>query len=359
MGEAGQRTLTELVDQARDAYSHLRLEEALDCYQRAEALRADSYVACLGIARTLIRMRRSEEADAAIARCLSLDPGRFEGQTALGILLFLSDDDDEAISALKRAVEMAPDEAEPRLVLAQAYADTGELETASSELEKARELIAAVEDEGQRQSLLALAWHAEAYQWLSEGENAAAMECAQEVIALEEANPYAACLAYSNLGLLEGRARHYDLAIEYLEHAYQMNPFFYRAGAALGRILIVRGQYDRAARVLGRVLEQNGPAGGGTRYAYATALAKLGRRKEALAQYRRAREEGLSGVEKQLARWQTVWLSNRGRYAIAAIALVALVAWLVLAKPSLQALTLVALVVVILVLQRTLGRRRR
>ena len=359
MGEAGERGLEELLAQARDAYHHLRLEEALDCYKRAVELRPDAYAVCLGMVRTLIRMRRSEQAAAAVERCLSLAPGRFEGHTARGILLFLSDEDDEAISALKRAVELAPDEPEPRLVLAQTYADAGEFESASSELDRARELIASIDDEGERQELLALAWHAEAYQRLSEGHNAEAVDCAHEVIALEEANPYAACLAYSNLGLLEARARHYELAIEYLEQAYRMNPFFSRAGAALGRILIVRGRHERAAEVLGEVLERNGTAGGSTRYAHATALAKLGRRKEAQAEYQRAREEGLSGVEEYLARWQSIWLSDRGRYAFAAIALIALAAWVTLARPSLQAITVVALVVVILVLQMSLGRRRR
>jgi len=207
--------------------------------------------------------------------------------------------------------------------------------------------------------LLALAWHAETYQRLAEGQNSEAMECAQEVIAMEEASPYAACLAYSNLGILEARARRYELAIDHLEQAYGMNPFFHRAGSALGRILIVRGRHQRAAEVLGQTLEHMPVENGGTRYAYAMALAKLGERRRALVEYRQALEEGLTGMDVLVARWQSLWLSNGGRYAILGVAAAALLAWMVLAKPSPQALTFVSLVAVILILQRTVGQRRR
>jgi tetratricopeptide (TPR) repeat protein len=185
------------------------------------------------------------------------------------------------------------------------------------------------------------------------------MEAAQQVIALEEVNPYAACLAFSNMGILEARARHYDQAIEYLERAFSMNPYFGRAGSALGRLLIVRGQSERAVEILAETLDHLPKDDASTRYAYALALSRNGQRQEALAEYRRALDQGLSGSDALLARWQTVWLSEWGRYTIIGILLAGVLAWIVLAEPTPQMLTLVGLLAVIIILQRTVGRRKR
>ncbi len=348
----------ELVQQGQRAYHALQLNEALQTFERATALDAQGYDAHLGLARTLIRMQRVERALEAAQKCLALDDKRPEAHAVLGTLYFLQDRLAEAVAALQKAIELNPEDAEPHLTLSQVYADLKQFEEAAAELERGRELIAALRDEKQRMRLLALAWHVEAYMHLARGEDAEAAECAQQVIALEEANPHAACLAYSNLGILEARARRYDQAIEYLERAYQMNPSFQRAGAALGRLLILRGRTVRAAEVLGQVLSVAPPTNGSTRYAYAMALARTGRRAEALEQYRRALAEGLTGADVWIARWQTVWLSVVGRYIVIGVLLAAVFVWLVAFKPSPQAVTLLLLVALILVLRQTIGRRR-
>ena len=354
-----QTDLASTLVQARADYDALRLDESLAGYEAALAAAPDSYDATLGLSRVLSRMRRQAEALAAAERCIALDHQRPEGYCARGQLRFLVDDLDEARDDLLRALELAPDDPEARLSLAQVYADQSRFDEAEAELARAREAIAALEGEGARNRLLGTAWHAQAYLLLARNKNAEAVEAAQEAIALEAANPHAACLAYSNIGILEARSRRYDSAIDYLEHAYTMNRYFHRAGSALGRLLILRNHPQRAAEVLEQVLETMPEENGSTRYAYAMALARSGRRAQALGEYRAALSKGLSTPDALLARWQTVWLSEVGRYAVIGVILAAVLAYVVLAKPSPQTMTFLAILALILVLQRTMGRRRR
>jgi tetratricopeptide (TPR) repeat protein len=348
-----------LLAQGHAAYHALRLDEAAALYRTALAARPDDYDACLGLARTLTRQRDQEEARAYAERCMALDPGRYEGYAALGTLAFLADRLDEARDALNDAVERAPHEPEPHLTLTQVYADLRRFDEARAELERGRETIRAIAEDGYRRQMEAFAFHVETYLHLAERKDAEARESAQEVIAREADNPHAACLAYSNLGILEARARRYDTAIEYLERAFAMNPYFYRMGAALGRILLVRNHNERAAEVLQQVLETAPPESGSTRYTYALALARLKRRDEARKQFHLALEEGLRGVDHLMARWQLVWQSRVGRQALIGLVLVAMLVWVVVGNPPPTTLTFLALLVVIVVLQRTVGRRRR
>lgn len=350
----------ELIARARAAYEDVRLAEALEHFRAAEALSPDRFEVQLGLAQTLTRMRREEEAYRAAEKAIALAPERFEGHVALGILHFLTDRHEEALAALKRAAELAPREPEPHLVLAQVYADLRRFSEAQTELGIAHELIEDIPEQRVRQQMLALAWHVETYVYMEEGRNLEAAEAAQKVLSLQEANPYAASLAYSNLGILELRQRHYSQAIEYLERAYARNPYMYRAALALGRVLLLRNQPHRAAEVLGQALAtMPKPADGSHRFFYAMALSRSGRRQEALAAYRQALAEGLRGVDKLGARWQVLWLSTWGRAALIAIGVLVLVAWLVFFKPTPQTLTLVVLLAVILFLRRFIGRKLR
>jgi len=358
MAENDQQSYRELLAQAQAAYLHLRLDEALRCYRAAEAARPDSCEAQLGLSRTFGRLGRVEEARAAARRCIELAPARFEGYASLGTLHWLTDENDQAIVALQQAVDLAPEEADPRLALAQVYADTGRLEAARAELETARDLAAVIEDDVLRNSTLAFAWHVKSYLSMAEGDDTGAMEAAQRTVELEDANPYAASLALSNLGLLHARARRYAEAIECMERARQMNPFLRQVAGALGRLLLVSQQYERAAQVLAEATENALRDAGSTRHAYATALAKVGRREGARTQYRRALGEGLGGPGALIARWQVFWLSTWGRYALLGVVVAGVLVWVLLGEPSPAALTLIALAALILFLQARFGRRR-
>jgi len=352
------RTLEEYLDAGAQALDALDLPAALSAYEAAAAADPASFSAYIGLARTMTRMRRKDGAMEAIERAIALDPDRAEGHALLGALRFLLDETDLAREALETAIERDPNDAEAHLTLAQVHADAGRFDDADIELGRAEELVEAIDDETQRERTRALALHAKTYRFLAAGDSASAMAAAEEVLELEDANPYAACLALSNMGILEARARHYDQAIEYLERAVSMNPYFARAGNALGRLLIIRRQPERAAKVLGQTLQYLPHEEAGAHYAYGMSLARSGKREDALAQYRRALDLGLSGTDRLLARWQTVWLNEWGRYAVIGVLLAAVLAWIVLAQPSAQMMTLLGLVLVIFVLQRTIGRRR-
>lgn len=359
MTEEQEQEIQGLLDEAEKAYYALCLEEALNLYQDAKHLDPESFAAHLGLAKTFTRMRRQERALAAVHKALELEPNRPEGHTTLGTLLFLADRNEEAREALERAIERDAQRPQPHLTLAQVYADLGDAEDAEKELQRAEELIQKIPEQERRKSLHAMALHARTYKNLAEGNDEKAMELAEEIIALEGANPHASCLAYANLGILEARNRRYEQAIEHLEAAFRLNPYFYRAGGVLGRVLLIRNQHERAAQVLEKVLDLTPGADGAIRYAYGMALAKAGQREEAVAQYREALAKGLRPLDSLAARWKIIWLSTTGRYIVIGLLLAAVLAWLVLARPSPQVITLVAIIAVIVILQQIMKRQRR
>lgn len=340
---------------AERAYRDLDLDTTISAYRAALAKGENDYQAHVGLARVYTRMRRVEQAEEHAQKALELEPEGWEGHDALGVLLFLTDEIDDARRSLEKAAELAPNAPEPLLTLSQVAADEGGFEEASQHLAKARALIETKDDADRRRELLAMAWHNETYIKLSEGDREGALAAAEKVIALQDANPYAACLAHSNIGILEARARNYDEAIDHLSQACEMNPYFYRASSALGRILIVRGRHEEAVTALEHALSQE--RNPNTRYAYAVALAKSGQREEALANYRQALEEGLGGVDAIIARLQTLWLSKRARQVLVGIALLALVAWVIFGDPSAQVITFIIVVAAVVLLQQVIGKR--
>jgi len=343
---------------AQEAYRSLRLDEALEIYTGLATRDPNDYDAHLGLARTLTRRRDQAGARKAAQCCVQLDPARYEGYAVLGVVAFVTDQLAEASEALNKAIALAPSEPEPHLTLAQVYADQKQFDAANAEIQTARAETLRIPQDELRQELLAFAAHTESYVLLAQGKTEDARATAQSVIALEEANPHAACLAYSNLGVLEARARHYGEAVEYLQRAFDMNPFLEGAGTTLGRLLILRGETQRAVEVLGRVLQNPSVRGGSARFAYAMALARTGKREEALAQYRQALGEGLRTSDALMARWQIVWLSPVGRYIVIGVLLAAVAAWLLLGHPSTQVVTLLTVLVVIILLQRLWGKSR-
>jgi len=60
-----------------------------------------------------------------------------------------------------------------------------------------------------------------------------------------------------------------------------------------------------------------------------------------------------------MAQWQLIWLSPRGRWIVFGVLALAAVLYVVLAHPSTQPITFLVLVVMLIVLQRTVGQRLR
>lgn len=358
MESGDSKSIQEQMSQGWRDYEALRLPEALNTFQTVSSLDPGNYEAQLALARTLIRMRRQQEATQAAERCITLRPDRGEGHSALAVILFLDDKLEEAQQHLKRAIELAPEDPEPHLTLAQVYADLKQTALANAELQQARRLVSHIEDDHARRQMEASELHARTYVLLSQNKVADAIASANELTEYEQDNPYAACLAYSNLGLLEARSKHYDQAIAYLQRAYTANPYFYRAGSALGRVLFVKGRANQAAEVLRQVVETMPAADAHTRHAYAAALAKSGNPLEARTQYKAALQAGLKGMEAVVAYWQLVWLSPVGRLIIVSLILLAAAAWVIFGKPTPQVLSFAGVLLILLAMQRLLGRKR-
>lgn len=351
-------SVAEDLAQGWDAYYRLELDVARKSFEDVIASAPELFEGHHGLARTLIRMRREDEARREVERCLALEPERYASHALAGLFYFLVDDLDEAQESLEKAAELAPQEIEPYVVLAQVHADRRAFEEADAALARARELIDALTDETAQQRERAALLHAETYVALSAGREDEARAKAEQALAFAEANPHAVCLANTNLGLMSARHRRWDEAVAYLEAALKLNPAFYRARGALGRVHLVAGRPEEAAAALEAALDAMPRPDAHTVMAYAAALSKIGRREEAVAQYRHALGLKPRWIERVYAWWQVIWQSRRGRAAVIALGAVVLTLWLWIGKPSPQAITLVLLVVLILVLQRSMAGKR-
>ncbi len=358
MDSNSNRDIQSLLAEGWKHYDSLQVKQALDIFEDVVTKDPSSYEAQLAVAKTLIRMRKEPEATAAAQRCIELQPERSEAYTALGVIKFLDDKLKEARDLLMKASELAPEDPEPHLTLAQVKADMRLPDESVDELQNARRLISHIEEDHLRRQLEASELHARTYVMLSQNKLSEAMASARELAEYEQENPYAACLAYSNMGLMEARLKHYDKAVDYLQRAYSMNPYFFRAGSALGRVLYVQGQATRAAEVLGEVVRGMPDIDAHTRHAYAAALAKSGHREESRIEYKAALKAGLKGLEAVVAVWQLVWLSQAGRLIVIGIVLAAVAVWIIFGKPSPSTLSFAGVLVILLVMQQLLGRKR-
>ncbi|NLT74564.1 MAG: tetratricopeptide repeat protein [Chloroflexi bacterium] len=348
----------QLLAEADSAYRALQLDAALAAYRQAADAYPQSYEAQLGLARTLSRMRQRGQALEACDHCVEIDPTRYEAYATRAMLHFLADELDDAETCSRSALERADGEPEPWLTLAQIACDRRAFPLADQHIREARLRIEALPPGPERDESSAMAWHVETYRHLLADDLEQARQAAQQVIELEEASPYAAALAYSNLGILETRQRHYDQAIDYLERAHATNPHLHRAAGALGRVLIIRGNYEKAAEVLAQVLQHPEGESGESHYAYAAALAHIGRIGEATTHYREALSRGLTWPMRILALWHLLWLNRVARAALVALCVLLFLAWVAFGQPSQQAITLVVMIAVLVALQKYVFRRR-
>ena len=356
--ESSQEELQQQLAEGWKMYDSLQIKAALDIFSSAAQRYPDSYEAQLGVTKTLIRMRKEDEALQAADRCIELQPERSEAFTAKGVIRFLQDKLADSQELLNKAIELNPQDPEPHLTLAQVKADMHLSSEAMEELQQARHLISHIEDDHLRRQLEASELHARTYVMLTQNKLNEAMASARELEEYEQENPYAVCLAYSNIGLMEARLKHFDQSAEYLQRAYSMNPYFYRAASALGQVLFVQGKATQAAEVLGQVIDRVPNVDAHTRHAYAAALAKSGKRQEAQAEYKAALKSGLKGLEAVVAIWNIIWLDTVGRLVVIGVVLAAIAAWIIFGKPSPSTLSFVGVLVILIVLQQLLGKKR-
>jgi eukaryotic-like serine/threonine-protein kinase len=107
----------------------------------------------------------------------------------------------------------------------------------------------------------------------------------------------------SHLGLMYYLARHYDRAIELYEETLTRYPNFARVRWDLGRAYYEKGQYQRAITEFEEAIRAPGQSGGGSATSIAElarALAKVGRREEALKILRELENERKRGYRSAL-----------------------------------------------------------
>ncbi|HXU10439.1 MAG TPA: tetratricopeptide repeat protein, partial [Candidatus Binatia bacterium] len=88
----------------------------------------------LHLGSTLLALGRPDEAQAALERCLALDPRNERGLAEMGRLHALANRLDQAIATLEKAVAVNPEFAEPHYYLAGIYMARGEADRYREEL---------------------------------------------------------------------------------------------------------------------------------------------------------------------------------------------------------------------------------
>ena len=250
--EAQHREAMRLYPAYAEAYNNLgivaeqkgRLEEAVKYYttsltlQRQERNRAESHH---NLGSVLQKLGRNDEAIAQIREALRIRPGYADAHGNLGTALLQSGRPDEAIAEYREALRLKPGYAQARNNLGTVLAKTGRLDEAVAEF--------------------------------------------QETLRLKPD----ATLTYINLADALRRLKRRDEAVSALRMAIRLQPEMAIAHYSLGNVLQDMGQFDAAVRAYREALRYEPEAR--SYYIHndlGVALAQLGRRQEALAEFERA-----------------------------------------------------------------------
>ena len=260
------------------------------------------------------RMHRSDEAIRMARRAVELAPEYAPALCALGVELFLRDENDEAESELRRAIDLDPELAAAYFPLAQVLADQGDCDAGDEMLAKAREVA------GEDPAQLAHGWYVEAYINLARGDLDEGERCIREALELEGANPRIAALAYANLGGIQTRRRKYDLAMENLAKAIQLNPYLCGAQWRLGQLYMFKKRYSEALTALQAASRDPRLAGPRPHYCLGLVYGKLGDSERSREHYQEALNLGLTGRYVLAARRALIWSRAGVRWLAYALA---------------------------------------
>jgi len=285
------------------------------------------------------RMRRSDDALTAARRAVALAPEVASGHRALGVELFLQDENEDAEEELRRAIELDPESSAARFPLAQLLADQGDWDGADAMLAAARDLV------GEDRAGLAQGWYVEAYINLAGKELDAAEECIREALEYEDANPRIAALAYANLGNVQARRRQFADGIGNLETALGLNPYLRSASKLLGQLYLLRKRYSDALAPLLDASQDPRLASPVMEYSLGLAYAKTGDAERSRAHYQEALDSGLTGYYALAARMALIWSRSGVRWLVY-LAGACLAVWLAVTRvPTPAIAVLIALVV--------------
>ena len=297
------------------------------------------------------RMRRSADALDMARRALELAPDSAPAHHALGVKLFLLDENEDAESELRRATELDPEWPTARFLLAQVLADLGEYDEADGLLAKARDLA------GEDPPQVAHGWYVEAYLNLASENFDEAERCLGEVLELEEANPRVAALAYANLGSIQARRRQFGPAIDNLETALSVNPYLGSARRVLGQLYLFQKRYSDALDALLEASKDPRAVSPIMHYGLGLAYDKLGDAENARTHYQAALDSGVTGYYALAARRALIWGRPVVRWLVYAVGAL-LVAWMAATRLPTPTLIFVAVLIGLYLLYRWWAGRR-
>lgn len=249
--------------------------EAESAYRRAASAKSDKASPYLGLGRLYAAAGRTEDAVRALRRALELDPTHPEIQYELGKLLGGSA---QARRLLEQAVAGRPDWAEAQVALASALLDAGEFGAAEAAFERAVELA----------DTYAMAHLGLGRARAGQGEFEGAQEAIERAIELVP-NSQEAALALAKL--YEATERESRAFAQY-RHAADLDPRNPEPLLDAARLALREDRDVLAVGFLDRVLQQHANLAEALRL-YGDAMAARGNRDEARQYYQRAlRGEG-------------------------------------------------------------------
>lgn len=123
-----------------------QLEVSIPAYQRALELRPDFLPAMLRLGRVHLGLGRSEDARQWFERALALEPGIAAGHEGLGKAAAAIGDMTTAVASFRRALDLEPAATGIHYALAQAYRDLGDLDQTRVHLEQSGDVAARIVD---------------------------------------------------------------------------------------------------------------------------------------------------------------------------------------------------------------------
>ena len=247
-------------------------QEAIADYRKSVELKPDQFESNWNLA--LLLARNGKPSDAVVplraaAELSTAKPKTVQSKVWLFYGKLSGDNSQKALEYFVKAAEFDPSASEPHLAAAELLEDQKHFEQAKAEYQKAKDI-----DPSLTAATLGLARLAAA-----SGEPAAYEKTLRAAIAKDPKD----IRAHAALGRLLATEDKSEEAAAELESAYRANAKDLEVGRDLAAVYSQLKQYDRAAELYSRLLQEDGSSGD-LRYSYAKALLRLHKFAEAEAE---------------------------------------------------------------------------
>jgi superkiller protein 3 len=211
-------------------------KDALKVAEEILGLKADEPGGFEKKGRALILMERPDEGFEALRKAVQLDPENVSYRISLGRALYDAKKVDAAALEFRAAIKAAPDDAKAYVYLGMALRDQDELEESKEKLDKALELDA---NNGRAYFELGLLYN-------KQGKQADAEQALSKAVQ-KSPNESLFWYAYGEIYRLQERT---EDAISAYRKAINLDPPYPKAITKLGVVLVDRKEYDDAEKVL-------------------------------------------------------------------------------------------------------------